>query len=459
MSFSAWGERRLPANWNEITIPTLRQQMDDYTTRGFTGHEMVDAFGIINMGGRLYDAALGRMLQADPFVQDPTNTQSFNRYSYVFNNPLSYTDPSGYFSLRQIWGIAVGISLSIVLGPAVGWAWAAFISGFVSGAIITGSLKGALVSGLTSLATAGILRGVGNFINKISSITEGVTPTTAIQSNPLIINSTTDVALNELSQQSGFRVVTVIGHELIGDVDKVILSRIPATIGVPIVIESSSLGFDQLVANLAGSTIAQLNFRLAELDLDIAENTFEGYNLGGDLSQGTIKAFRNASDMLLQARQVLARELATKQFIKSAFINTITVVSLATGAGSLVAIGRGISAKIIGTAQATGTRGHAFFSKLTAYRYALDPRVSRVTLDLGYKRLLGGGAFRYGPRPDVGVLFRSGRLKIFEIASKTDNLVQLALRNEKWLIKIGYENLGIVKVYRRAVYLNKFFPK
>jgi len=50
-------------------------------------------------------------------VQDPTNTQSFNRYTYVFNNPLSYTDPSGYFSLRQVIGVVVGVLLTYFLGP------------------------------------------------------------------------------------------------------------------------------------------------------------------------------------------------------------------------------------------------------------------------------------------------------------------------------------------------------
>lgn len=87
------------------------------------------------------------------------------------------------------------------------------------------------------------------------------------------------------------------------------------------------------------------------------------------------------------------------------------------------------SSKIIGSAQTTGTKGHAFTSKLVAWRYALDPRVERVTLDLGYKKLLGGGAFKWGPRPDVGVLFRSGRVKTFEIMSKTDIDSRLFNRN------------------------------
>lgn len=49
------------------------------------------------MNGRVYDPAIGRFLSADPYIQFPLNTQSYNRYSYVLNNPLSFTDPSGYF--------------------------------------------------------------------------------------------------------------------------------------------------------------------------------------------------------------------------------------------------------------------------------------------------------------------------------------------------------------------------
>ena len=42
------------------------------------------------------------MLQADPFVQASKNSQSLNRYTYVLNNPLSFTDPSGYFVIELI---------------------------------------------------------------------------------------------------------------------------------------------------------------------------------------------------------------------------------------------------------------------------------------------------------------------------------------------------------------------
>ncbi len=63
--------------------------------RGYTGHEHLQSVGLIHMNGRLYDAKLHRFLQPDNYVQDPGNTQNYNRYGYVLNNPLKYIDPSG----------------------------------------------------------------------------------------------------------------------------------------------------------------------------------------------------------------------------------------------------------------------------------------------------------------------------------------------------------------------------
>ena len=58
------------------------------------------------MNGRLYDPAVGRFLSVDPYVQNPGSTQSYNRYSYCLNNPLKYTDPSGYSLWSHFWGWA-----------------------------------------------------------------------------------------------------------------------------------------------------------------------------------------------------------------------------------------------------------------------------------------------------------------------------------------------------------------
>jgi RHS repeat-associated protein len=68
------------------------------TPKGFTGHEHLPEVGLIHMNGRGFDPLLGRFLSVDPFIQSPTNTQSINPYSYIFNNPLSGTDPTGYVS-------------------------------------------------------------------------------------------------------------------------------------------------------------------------------------------------------------------------------------------------------------------------------------------------------------------------------------------------------------------------
>ena len=63
---------------------------------GFTGHEHDPELGLINMQGRLYDPGIGRFITPDPFVQAPFWSQGLNRYSYVANNPLNLTDPTGF---------------------------------------------------------------------------------------------------------------------------------------------------------------------------------------------------------------------------------------------------------------------------------------------------------------------------------------------------------------------------
>ena len=119
---------------------------------------MVDDYGIIHMNGRIYDARIGRFLQADPFIQAASNTQSYNRYSYVMNNPLNVTDPSGYFSLRQFVGVIVAVALCVYaqcsgstealtwagIGAAAGAAQAAADGGNILLGAITGFFSGGL---------------------------------------------------------------------------------------------------------------------------------------------------------------------------------------------------------------------------------------------------------------------------------------------------------------------------
>jgi len=89
-SYDAWGRLR-----NSRTLEIYDQPQTLFLNRGFTGHEHLRAYGLINMNARLYDPVVGRFLSPDPYIQFPDFTQNFNRYSYVLNNPLKYTDESG----------------------------------------------------------------------------------------------------------------------------------------------------------------------------------------------------------------------------------------------------------------------------------------------------------------------------------------------------------------------------
>ncbi|ANH68026.1 hypothetical protein ABE85_11385 [Mitsuaria sp. 7] len=94
MSYDAWGRRRQTsgADDNWASLGTIANNQDN---SGYTGHEHLDQLGLVHMNARLYDPILGRHTSADPTVPDPQNGQAFNRYSYVLNNALAFTDPTG----------------------------------------------------------------------------------------------------------------------------------------------------------------------------------------------------------------------------------------------------------------------------------------------------------------------------------------------------------------------------
>ncbi len=116
-AFDAWGKRTFVIRDNSLIFD-----------RGYTGHEHLDEFGLINMNGRMYNPIVGRFLSPDPFVQAPDFSQSYNRYSYVLNNPLIYTDPNGEFIFKFLGALLgpVGATIGSVLDAAC---WGASIGG------------------------------------------------------------------------------------------------------------------------------------------------------------------------------------------------------------------------------------------------------------------------------------------------------------------------------------------
>jgi RHS repeat-associated protein len=94
ISYDAWGRKRNPANIEEYE-EDMETPPTHIFSRGYTFHEHLHEFKLINMNARLYDPTLGRMLSPDNFVTDASNSQDYNSYSYARNNPLKFTDPTG----------------------------------------------------------------------------------------------------------------------------------------------------------------------------------------------------------------------------------------------------------------------------------------------------------------------------------------------------------------------------
>lgn len=136
--YDAWGKQTVTKN----TI---------HFRRGYTGHEMMPEFGLVNMNGRLYDPILGRFLSPDNFVQMPDFSQSFNRYAYCINNPLKYNDPDGeWFGIDDLLVAAAGFTFGYFSNAisSGSWGWASVEAGLSSA-----------VSSWLGYNTAGLLGG------------------------------------------------------------------------------------------------------------------------------------------------------------------------------------------------------------------------------------------------------------------------------------------------------------
>lgn len=168
MSFDDWGERRAEANWAPMSLAQIIAFNTDVTRKGYTGHEQVDQANLIHMGGRVYDPHIGRFLSADPLIQAPHLSQSYNRYSYVLNNPMNYVDPSGYSWFSDNWRTIAAVAVAWAvphLLVTVNALTAKVVAGMAAGAVQSGTLKGALAGGFS----AGMFHGIGAHFDGVAS--------------------------------------------------------------------------------------------------------------------------------------------------------------------------------------------------------------------------------------------------------------------------------------------------
>jgi hypothetical protein len=111
------------------------------------------------MNGRVYDPVLGRFLSADPNVDDARDAQGFNRYSYVGNNPLGATDPSGYFSLKDGLKIVATVAVAVVGAMTGQYYLTAYFQGLGFGSAVAGGIAGGLGGGSASGFAGSLLNG------------------------------------------------------------------------------------------------------------------------------------------------------------------------------------------------------------------------------------------------------------------------------------------------------------
>ena len=167
-SYDPWGNPRNPGTWAD----DLSEWPDYAGDRGFTGHEMLAALELVHMNARIYDPLLGRFLSADSIIQFEGDLQSYNRYSYVLNNPLKYTDPSGNaihvfapYIAAAIFGVEISSTFVVV---------ATIVSATIHGAV-TGGVKGAiqaLVMSITSMALSNAIGSAFDKWNPVDTVTK-----------------------------------------------------------------------------------------------------------------------------------------------------------------------------------------------------------------------------------------------------------------------------------------------
>ncbi len=180
-NFDAWGRKRNPNTWAYSNIPAS----PTWLYRGYTLHEHLPEFGLINMNGRMYDPLVARMLSPDNFIHSGAGLEGFNRYTYAFNNPLKYSDPDGEnpILIGALIGAVIhtGTHLATHNFKFKDWNWGSFLGSIVAGGISGGVgqvLNTAKVGGFYAGALTGASAGfseslVSGLINQDLSI-EGV---------------------------------------------------------------------------------------------------------------------------------------------------------------------------------------------------------------------------------------------------------------------------------------------
>ncbi|MEI3789859.1 MULTISPECIES: RHS repeat domain-containing protein [unclassified Chryseobacterium] len=159
--FDAWGNLKALTNASGQLITDAQQLASGamFLDRGYTGHEHLWKVGLINMNARLYDPVMRKFLSPDNLIPDPTNTQSYDRFGYAYNNPLLYVDIDGNSPLviAIVVGVAIAVTTKVIMNAIAGVPiWYG-----LGKSAVTGAVMGAISFGIGSAATGAAASFVG----------------------------------------------------------------------------------------------------------------------------------------------------------------------------------------------------------------------------------------------------------------------------------------------------------
>ena len=186
-SYDAWGKRTVSNNTFAFH-------------RGYTGHEHLNEFGLINMNGRMYDPILGRFLSPDPFIQVQDASQNYNRYSYCLNNPFKFTDPDG--EIAWFVPVIIGAALGAYSGASIqsdSWDFTQWKSDSWKGAIAGGVIGATVGYGVAAaIKSAGMTTTVTSFTSTGEKITGSAITKSAGTTSTILNSGSINIGINAI---------------------------------------------------------------------------------------------------------------------------------------------------------------------------------------------------------------------------------------------------------------------
>ncbi len=318
--FDAWGNFTHLQIGNGAIITDkdviLSLSKDLIVDRGYTSHEHFLEVGIIHMNGRLYDPLLRRFLNADENIQDPYNTQIYNKYGYVMNNPLMFNDPTGEFAFVAgffltyiapvIWAAIVGTAISVGIYAIQAtinnsWSWNGFGKAILMGAT-TGAVSGATglifsAGGFWATVGNGALAGAGSggvaaLING-NNFLEGLTKGAVIGGSVAAITYTMNFLSNAKAEK-----ITEADLDL-SDSQNSVEAANTATSTDPDVLMDRINTFRK--NNYKDYQIERYGVDVDKIDISSIKNA-GGYMDGGVIAETKPNLFSNTSDITYSAR-------------------------------------------------------------------------------------------------------------------------------------------------------------